>query len=356
MKTPIAVLQSDVHYSLSTLPLADKAFRMAIDKAAELEVDLIDCGDLTNDKANIRAEVANALIKTLQYAQDKEVLITCLVGNHSLINERGKPHALEFIKPYCHVIQEVCDGAIYFGENKVLCTFIPYQSNPEDFAKIIAGVSKGDIIIMHQGVSGSLSGEYVHDKSSIHKDLLKDHRVISGHYHTRQTIKCGPPRNDAVGFMDYVGNPYTLTFGEANDPVKGIQILYSDGTLEHVPTNLRKHVIVEKDALDIITVNSTFGGNTTWTHNINPGDLVWVKVRGPKLALAALSKDDIKNALSLHDNNFKLDKIATGAEDRDSIVTKPQTHNEIMDLLIDESSESTKDKATLKNLYRELMS
>src|SRR4051812_39679990 len=101
---PIAVLVSDVHYSLKNLELSDKAFRAAIDTAHKLAVPLIDAGDLTDDKCIIRAEVANRLIKTMEYAKDKYVPVYCLVGNHSLINQKGKEHALEFLKPYCTVL------------------------------------------------------------------------------------------------------------------------------------------------------------------------------------------------------------------------------------------------------------
>lgn len=358
MRKPIAILTSDVHYSLSTLALADTAFRMAIDKAAELGVELIDCGDLTNDKAIIRAEVANKLIDTMKYAQDKAVRVTCLVGNHSLINERGRDHALEFLKPYCDIIQSTVEGAIYRGEDCTDVCYISYQSDPEQFATILSGIPKGALIIMHQGVSGSLSGEYVHDKSAIHKDLLKDHRVISGHYHTRQSIKCGPARKGAVGLMSYVGNPYTLTFAEANDPVKGFQILYNDGTMEHVPTNLRKHVVIDcvwREGTLFRQSSPRSNGHGEPAIEVNPGDLVWVKISGTSLDFTNLTKEAIRDALNLYDAGFKLDKIPT---DRPApkIVTKDKTSNEIMDMLIDQSTEAPKSKADLKNLYREIMS
>ena len=65
MKIPTAVLISDVHYSLQTLPLADKVMRMAIDKANSLGVPLIVAGDLHDTKANMRAECVNAMIRDI---------------------------------------------------------------------------------------------------------------------------------------------------------------------------------------------------------------------------------------------------------------------------------------------------
>ena len=62
-KKPIAVLISDVHYTPSSLPIAHTAMKMALSKAEALKVPLIDCGDILDSKAIIRAECANALIE-----------------------------------------------------------------------------------------------------------------------------------------------------------------------------------------------------------------------------------------------------------------------------------------------------
>ena len=52
-RSPIAVLISDIHYNINTLPVADAALRQAIAKANELDVVLIVTGDLHDTKANL---------------------------------------------------------------------------------------------------------------------------------------------------------------------------------------------------------------------------------------------------------------------------------------------------------------
>lgn len=334
MSKPVAVLISDVHYSLNTLELADSAFRQAIDKAASLKVPLIDCGDLTNDKAILRAEVVNRLLETFKYAERACVDILCIVGNHSLINEKGTAHALHFIP---ETSASIVDSPLF--RRDLGLWLLPYYSNSDDLKVALASIPEDSTIICHQGVGGAYIGHYVRDKSSVLSEEFDGYRVISGHYHMRQTIKCGK-----TGVWDYIGNPYTLTFGEATDPPKGFQVLNDDGSLTFIPTNLRKHVVLEAKAFPD-------GVGFISPPTVNPGDLVWVKLSGSKSELDAISKSDIADLLGIKD--FKLDKIVTDRAEA-TIKKEAQTGHELMDGLIDRLAESPEQKQRLKDLWRTL--
>jgi len=337
---PIAVLISDVHYSLNTLELADAAFRQAINKASDLRVPLIDCGDLTNDKAIMRAEVCNRLIDTMLYAKHSGVNVTLLVGNHSLCNEKGAEHALHFLRPYVYqIIQE--------PYRTDLAYFIPYTSDAQLLENIVKKVETGSLLIMHTGVQSANMGHYIKDTSSLPKEVFANYRVISGHYHARQDIKCGRPRKGAVGLFSYVGNPYTLTFGEANDPEKGFQILMDDGTLEFVPTNLRKHVVLEFD-LPFENFN-----NPVQNEGYSAQDRLWVKVRGSTSELAALKKDKLAKILGVAD--FKLDKIPTDAVKLNEVKLSKMTGEQVFDAVIDAQQDDKPHKEYLKKLWRDLV-
>lgn len=328
-KTPVAVLISDVHYSLSTLELADAAFRMAIDKASELNVPLIDCGDLTNDKASLRAEYLNRLIASLQVAELKRVSVYLLIGNHSLLNEKNSAHALHCLDPYAVVISESTSTGEF--------NFIPYQSSPESFQVELAKFPKGSTVIIHQGVKGGNAGHYIQDHSAVDAEILKDYRTVGGHYHNHHSI----------GTHTFVGNPYTLTFGEHADDPKGFCILFDDGTVEQVPTNLRKHVKVECD---------------TWNYHNLPelgiNDLLWLQIHGPKLELDLINKSDIGSKLPFG-NNFKLDLVPTDSQvlqGSNQPNNEKPTSLELLDSLIDSSDETPESKEELKALYRGIMS
>lgn len=325
--SPLVVLISDVHYSLSTLELADTAFRKAIDKAAELGVGLIDCGDLTNDKAILRGEVVNRMIETFQYAEDQNIGVTCLVGNHSLINEKGRAHSLEFLRPYSNIVDSATDLSVF--------RFIPYCSTTEEFASKLWPVGPSQLIITHQGVIGGNPGHYIQDHSAVSSKVFEGRRSMGGHYHNHHT----------VGNHTFVGNPYTLTFAEASDHLKGFCVLYDDGSLEHIPTNLRKHIVVER----------ILENRAEPIPNYNPGDLLWFKLAGDRLSLDQITRESLAKELGISES-FKFDKIPLDSKVVDMDQTKVQTESELLDKLIDSSPGlSDTDNAALKTLYREVL-
>jgi len=333
MSKAIAVLISDVHYSLATVKLADAAMNLAIEKANELLVPLIVTGDLHDTKANIRGECIKAMLATFNQCKLKPIVIT---GNHDLINERSKEHSLEFLKVCCHVVDE----PIHMMDRY----FIPYMHDIVALKAHLKTIPAGSTILMHQGLLGSNTGEYFNDKTALNpNDDLASYRVISGHYHTRQTISLPDG-----GVFHYVGNPYTLTFGEANGPPKGFQILYDNNTLEFIPTNLRKHVIYE------LTANHS-GVSYTDCINHNPGDLVYCRIRGSSDQLSKITRSEVAKALNLE--HVRLDLIPIEVVVQPSQVSAQGNSSEIlMDSMID-SLINTEDrrKIRLKGLWKDLI-
>jgi len=343
MSRPIAVLISDVHYNINTLPLADKAMRMAINKANELSVPLIVAGDLHDTKANLRGECVNAMIETFSLLENDAFILR---GNHDSINEKSQENALSFLEKrdrevewddesYKTNITVINKGARF--TNVIACKgnslwLIPYQHDINQLKIELKKVEKDAVVIMHQGLTGSNMGDYIQDKSAITVNDVAGLRVISGHYHNRQTIDLPDG-----GTWDYIGNPYTLSFGEANDPPKGFQILYDDGSLEFVPTNLRKHGVITA----IMTNNILY---TEGAGNVKDGDLVWVKCFDKTPRQVIQDRTGIKE--------FKL--TYEGKTEVKVIQPKNLTQTEILDSIINNLDKSETDKARLTNLWRSL--
>ncbi len=342
----VCVVISDVHFRTDNLSLVTAAMTQALRKAEELNVPLVDCGDLLDSKAIIRAECANAIISVLN---KEKVPVKLVVGNHTLVNEKGKEHALNFLRPYATVI----DAPTW--DIQLESWLLPYYSDNEELKKVLKNIPDGSRIICHQGVVGANMGTYVVDKSSLDSSYFSNFRTISGHFHARQEIKCGRPRRGAVGLFSYVGSPVTHSFGEANDPEKGFQILMDDGSLEFIPTNLRKHVVLEA-SIDDFHVKSNdlpFSIIKASSRHIKEGDLLWLKVTGPRSELKKLNKEQIGKKLLGH-TNFKLDLISSDAE---QITAKTETlqDTEVLDMLIESLAEPSEYKELLKGLWREIV-
>lgn len=328
-RNPIAVVISDVHYTLSTLEIADACMRQAIDKAAELKAPLIDCGDITDTKAVIRAEVMNKLLETTSYASQRNVNIFSLVGNHSLVNERSlDAHALGFLPGDYWNLIERNGGYLWFNHRLYA---IPYQPDPEKFYSIIQKFPKNSIVFAHQGNVGGDTGDYIQDRSAVDPKLLTEWRVFSGHYHQHYENK---------NWVS-IGNPYTLNYGEAKDPEKGFLIVYDDGSYERVLTKQRRHIVLERHYEEV-------EGNLP---KCSPDDLVWLKLRGPKSILNSFNKKVAASSLGV--KNFKLDLIYH--ENNTPEVKNNFTNEQILDSLIEGLNDTAVEKQYLKKLWRSVL-
>lgn len=330
MSKPIAVLISDIHFTPATLELATKSLRLAQEEAKSLKVPLIVAGDTLDTKAIMRAECVNRLIELMSHHNNPPTYV--MVGNHDLINEKDAENTLHFLRIYCHVVSSPVHIPL------IDAWLAPYFSDQEKLKSFLSKLTPNRVIIMHQGVHGANMGHYVQDKTSLPLETYNKFRVISGHYHARQVLVSSQTGNT----FQYIGNPYTLNFGEANDPPKGFQVLLANGTMYHVATNLRKHIIIEW----------TTGDKVKWYPSVQPDDLVWLKVTGPSSQIKSFSKDEYAKLFQLPHGNFKLELIPT-----DSVSPQPRkalSTSDTLDSLIDQMGETLDQKTKLKSLWREL--
>jgi hypothetical protein len=330
----ICVIIGDIHFTPATLELASSALIQAKKKASELRVPLVINGDTLDSKAIIRGECANRLIEILESA---DIPVYVNDGNHDKLSEKGKETSLNFLSPYCHLILD----PTYVPEIK--SWIIPYQNDAEEMQNILSKIEKGSRLLIHQGVQTAFLGHYVQDKTSLPTEAFADFRVIASHYHRRQDIKCGRPQKGAIGLFSYIGNPYTLSSGEASDGPKGFQILNDDGTLTPVFTHLRRHIVIELTTSEL----------EKRIDNVNTDDLVWLKVTGPYTQLEQLNKTEIGMKLLGH-TNFKLDKIYTDAPKLEAKIDH-LTDEQILDKMIDATDEKPAEKKALKSLWREVL-
>lgn len=340
MSKPRFVQINDIHFNMKTNNIAGKALVHALQTAEELNVPLFIDGDLNDTKAILRAECVTNIIGILESAK---VPVFVNVGNHDLINHHSSVHSLEFLRPYATIIQE----PVYVQELKAIV--IPYQHDVEKLKEFLSIVRKGkkitNLLLMHQGIKGAFLGDYVIDKTSIDPAELADFAVISGHYHRRQSIVTDGRKHDSyfgVGTFNFTGSPYTITFTEANDELKGFSIVNEDLSITPVKTNLRKHIIVERYIQDVMDP----------IEGLNQDDLLWLKVSGTSIELDQLDKAALSKAHG--HKSFKLDKISTDVE-KAEIDTDKCTNDEALDSIIDKENETPEQKEYLRCLWRELV-
>lgn len=338
MNKPIAVLISDIHYNINTLELADASLRQAINKANQLDIPLIVAGDLHDTKANLRGECITAMRETFKLCRN-DCYVS--VGNHDKINEKSEAHSLDFLEGLVRIV----NSPLYTKAGYVF----PYYSDSEKLINDMSGiaalkVNRKAVFILHQGLQNSNSGHYIQDKSAITKEDVAGFRVISGHYHTRQDIEL--PDN---GKWSYIGNPYSLNFGEANDPTKGFQILMEDGLLEFVPTNLRRHRIITCGWDDR---HKIFWGPIL---KILDNDILWIKVEGTKEQLQQVTKDWLRTQFEIP-VDFKLDLIPIETETSKKQPKENLSQTQIFDNMIDSLTNTTDDrKLRLKSIWKGLI-
>jgi len=330
MKNPIAVLTSDVHYNLQTRGVAWHALTTVIHAANNLSVPLIVAGDLHDTKANLRGECVNDLLYVFSKCQTPCYI---LVGNHDLINEKAHANSINFLAPINGVV--LVKDFKYVPDINVF--FMPYQSNVRTFLQQLPPRDLNSVIIAHQGLLGSDSGEYIQDHSALAKVELLGRRVISGHYHRRQTIEL-----PEEGKFDYIGNPFTLGFGEAEHPQKGYQILYSDYSLGFVPIDLPKHIIIDTEKLEPHVAP-----------NWQPNDYLWVKVRGESDYLSTVTKEKIAKEFGI-EQDFRLELIADN-KDTEGKSSRALPKKQSLDDLIDGLQSPSERKERLKNKWKRLI-
>ena len=333
MSKPIAVLISDIHFNLNTLERAAFSLEFAIKKAQHYNVPLIVAGDTLDTKCVLRAEYVNRLIDIFKEA--KGVDTYHLVGNHDLFNEKSNENALKFLEPYVSIVAS--HKKLYLKNLNNPVYLIPYQSYPQIFIDLLTCIPKSSPIVMHQGVKGATAGEYFNDKTAIDVQILAGRRIISGHYHNRQSFKL-----DEGGSFDFIGNPYTLGFGEAGDPDKGIQLLMEDLSLEFIPVNLPAHRVVQIDwSTKVLQYPRPF----------KPADILKVLVKGFPEQLLKVTKEDL--AAILHVDEFTMEPvpITVDTEAPSSIYFPP---DKLLIQLINNANISQNQKTRLQELCYKL--
>lgn len=212
----------DPHAKLDNLEKINWLF----DIAEELGNPVIWLGDMLDTKEVVRSKCLNLIYTRLR---DSKLHHTILVGNHDYHNLECKDHSLEPLKALPNAV--IVDKPFVRGQTG----FLPYYHDLEKFYEGLTEMIQCGVkyLFMHQGVTGMDYGNgfLEQDGVPIAAFVGQFEKVISGHFHTYQTL----------ANLTYLGTPFTHQFGETSN-VKYIGMFdETTGNLEAVETTFPRH-------------------------------------------------------------------------------------------------------------------
>lgn len=286
-----SLIIGDIHVKVSNLDVNAKLFdiieELIKDKPKEIW-NIILLGDVYDTKAIIRSEAQNFLINRLERLSKYNKYI--LTGNHDYENLNCINSAIEPLD----LINRVCVVSHGEYDEHLNAIFMPYRHTNDEFIKELSNAinSSGGkcnnktVVFCHQGFLGFDMGTGILDKTSVDPAILPKLKYIVGHYHAAQ-------EKDNI---NYLGTPFSHSFGEANQN-KQIAILDHDtGILEYIPMNdkLPQHykLIYNKDGV--------------YPYKIKDGDFVEILVDCGENDVTILTKDVVAESLGKVNCNVRV--------------------------------------------------
>jgi len=147
-------------------------------------------GDLFNDHAVVRLEVAQFWRDSLKKLASSYKQVIILVGNHDMAGskqmERGI-NSLDLVAEGIQGVKLVGTPFASFGKGEV--AFLPYYSNEEEFlsaAEMLYKEGGTRVLLCHQTFNGAMYDNGFYAPGGFDVDKVPQKHVISGHIHTAQ--------------------------------------------------------------------------------------------------------------------------------------------------------------------------
>lgn len=269
-KKALGVFLTDVHLTKDNGELIKSLFRQVVAICDEREISNIFCGgDIFTNRIGQPLSCLNDFKEIVDYLTEKGIDFYTIPGNHDKTDLESKRSYLDhFYSPLYHLSSR--GKLILFGKD-VAIAMIPYFPDEiwlEEYKKVEdtlktdhkAGILNEDattILITHSGFDGVVNNDGSKVESVIKPSKFKNWtKVLIGHYHNASKLT----KN-----VIYTGSIAQKDFGETYED-KGVTIIYTDGSLEHINLDFPKYLketldVNDKEALR--TLLDKYEGNTT---------------------------------------------------------------------------------------------
>jgi DNA repair exonuclease SbcCD nuclease subunit len=169
-------------------------------------------GDFWDNRSTINIRLKNIIMELFDN-ELKDFKITMLIGNHdSYFKNNIETHSLKFLDKYPNVdvIEDI--KLLSIANRKVL--LVPWQCDEDQFKNRIANNNIFcDVMLGHLPIMGfKLNNKRVNEHGLDTEILFNNYNLVfSGHFHTRSNMQRAERK------IEYIGNPYQLTFSDEGD-------------------------------------------------------------------------------------------------------------------------------------------
>ena len=220
------ILFSDLHYSHETKDTCFEVLRFIHKKALEINAKIYFLGDFWDHvyrRGTLPVDLLNEMVRF--FSSEWRVFTTMIPGNHDYFDSAEEEHGLEMFKQFHHI--HVLDSATVL--DGVL--FLPYRKKPDNIRNSIAETSEVNTIVGHLDIIGAKMNNTRKSTKGCSKDMFTV-PTYSGHYHTPSVH----------GNVRYIGSPYQVHLGEAEDKKHLCVINYKTGELvDQIPIDIGRH-------------------------------------------------------------------------------------------------------------------
>lgn len=238
---------TDIHLSKDNGQLVKSLFKQVFKICKERSISKIFCGgDVFTNRVGQPLSCLDDFKEIVDSLEKAKVDFYIIPGNHDKTDlESVKSYLDHFYSPRYKLSRE---GGAYFFSPNVVVAMIPYFPDEkwmEEYNEVSrmvwedADPNAVKILITHSGFDGVMNNDGSKVESIIKPSMFKDWtRVLIGHYHNASTLA----KN-----VIYTGSICQKDFGETWKD-KGATIIYTDGSIEHVPLKFPKYL---KETLDV---------------------------------------------------------------------------------------------------------
>lgn len=238
---------TDIHLSKDNGQLVKSLFKQVFKICKQRSISKIFCGgDVFTNRVGQPLSCLDDFKEIVDSLVKAKLNFYTIPGNHDKTDaESVKSYLDHFYSPNYILSKE---GEVHFFGQNIVVAMIPYFPDEkwmEEYRKIEEIVREEakpnsiKILITHSGFDGVMNNDGSKVESIIKPSMFKDWtKVLIGHYHNASTLA----KN-----VIYTGSICQKDFGETWKD-KGATIIYSDGSIEHMPLKFPKYL---KETLDV---------------------------------------------------------------------------------------------------------